>query len=107
MPRTHDRPGQAPRAAAEQMTGEVGSMVLPATDIATARAHAGPPVAGRRLWAVTVLSCPECGAMHQHRTGRVGRLLSGREIRKCPVTRKPYRLGPVQRRHEARRAGAA
>jgi hypothetical protein len=78
------------------------SLPLPADNF-TARAHAGPPVPGRRLWAVTVLSCPLCGAMHQHRAGMVARLLSGRLQRICPTTGRKYTLRPVQRRREARR----
>lgn len=68
------------------------------------RAHAGPPAPGRRLWLVVVLACPCCGGMHQHRSGETARLLSGRSVRRCPTTGRPYRLAPVQRRREARRA---
>lgn len=67
------------------------------------RAYAGPPVPGRTLWAVTVLACPLCDGMHQHRAGLVDALLSGRLTRVCPTTGKPYTLAPVQRRREARR----
>ena len=66
-----------------------------------ARAYAGPPVPGRTLWAVTVLTCCWCGAMHQHRVGEAAQLLSGRVVRSCPVWSRPYRLRPVQRRREA------
>ena len=69
----------------------------------TARAYAGPPCCGRTLWAITVLSCPACGGMHQHRAGLAARLLAGRVERACPVTGQAYVLRPVQRRREARR----
>lgn len=68
-----------------------------------ARAYAGPPCPGRGSWAVTVLTCPVCGGMHQHRAFEAARLLAGRAVRRCPTTGKAYRLAPVQRRREARR----
>lgn len=67
----------------------------------TGRAFAGPPVPGRRLWLVAVLTCPRCGAMHQHRVFEAARLLAGRVIRTCPATGQRYQLRPVQRRREA------
>lgn len=72
-------------------------------DMPHGRALAGPPCPGRTLWAVTTPTCPRCGGMHQHRVGEAGRLLSGRIVKVCPTTGQPYRLGPVQRRREARR----
>ena len=66
-----------------------------------ARAYAGPPCPGRQLWAITVLRCPSCLGMHQHRVGQVSMLLSGRIDRRCPTTGELYRLAPVQRRREA------
>lgn len=69
----------------------------------TARAYAGPPCRGRGMWAVTVLTCPLCGGMHQHRVSEVARLLAGRVFRTCPVVGRLYRLAPVTRRREARR----
>ncbi|WP_433319151.1 hypothetical protein [Micromonospora chersina] len=41
--------------------------------------------------------------MHQHRAGEAARLLSSRLRKRCPTTGRPYVLGPVQRRREARR----
>lgn len=67
------------------------------------RAYVGPPVRGRRLWAVSVLRCPCCGGMHSHRSGDDSMLLAGKVARRCPVTGRPYQLTPVQRRAEARR----
>lgn len=67
----------------------------------TARAYAGPPCPGRGLWAVTVLNCPHCSTMHQHRVGDADELLSGHAFRTCPTTGRLYRLTPVQRRREA------
>ncbi|HEX6498989.1 MAG TPA: hypothetical protein VF054_08150 [Micromonosporaceae bacterium] len=70
-------------------------------DLAHARAYAGPPCPGRGLWAITVLTCPHCRGMHQHRAGEAARLLAGRIRRCCPVTGLWYVLAPVQRRREA------
>lgn len=70
------------------------------------RAHACPPVPGRRLWLAVVLTCPQCGSAHAHRTGEAARLLSGRIVRTCPTTGRTYTLNPVQRRREARRRAA-
>lgn len=71
-----------------------------------AHAYAGPPCPGRGLWAITVLTCPACGGMHQHRAGQVSALLSGRTERRCPVTGESYVLAPVRRRREAVRGAA-
>jgi hypothetical protein len=69
----------------------------------SARANAGPPVRGRSLWAITVLACPCCGGLHQHRGGDVTMLLRGRLVRTCPTSGERYRLSPVRRWREARR----
>lgn len=71
----------------------------------SARAVAGPPVPGRRLWAISVLTCPHCTAMHQHRAGETALLLAGRVDRACPTTGKRYVLFPIHRRREAVRGG--
>lgn len=96
------RPG-ANRAAQVTAGEAVATSVVDRPDLAHARAYAGPPCRGRSLWAVTVLTCPHCGGMHQHRVGAASRLLGGRVDRVCPVTGRSYRLAPVQRRREARR----
>jgi hypothetical protein len=70
---------------------------------ASARAQAVPPCAGRGLWLVIVLTCPGCGSGHAHRVGDVAMLLAGKVFKRCRVTGERYRLGPVQRRREARR----
>lgn len=67
------------------------------------RAYAGPPAPGRRMWAVTVLTCPCCEGLHQHRAVDTDRLLSGNAVRRCPTTNTKYVLRPVERRREARR----
>lgn len=71
-------------------------------DLPASRAFGLPPVPGRTMWAVVVLSCSHCGAGHVHRSGDASMVLSGKLIRRCPATRQQYRLGPVQRRREAR-----
>jgi len=73
------------------------------SDFPAARAHAMPPVPGRRLWVVAVLTCPLCGGGHTHRSGDDTMLLSGRLLRRCPTTGRLYRLGKVRRCNEARR----
>jgi hypothetical protein len=95
------RPGEK---AATTTTLDPVASVQPIADIPHGRAYAGPPVPGRGLWAVTVLTCPLCEGMHQHRAVEAARLLSGRAERRCPTTGRLYRLAPVQRRREARRA---
>ena len=90
------RPGDQPEAAA-RVTTTTNAKVAPRHDIPRARAYAGPPVRGRSLWAVTVLSCPCCRAMHQHRISELGKQID----KACPVTGEWYRLGPIQRRREA------
>lgn len=102
MAQTRNRPGVASGAASQQV-GETTTSVADRADMPHGRAHAGPPCPGRGLWAVTVLTCPHCTGMHQHRVGQAARLLSGRIIRVCPTTGRPYVLAPVQRRREARR----
>lgn len=67
------------------------------------RAYAGPPLEGRRMWAITVLRCPRCFALHQHRAVDSSLLLSGKAVRTCPATHRPYTLAPVERMLEARR----
>lgn len=79
----------------------------PGATMPCGRAYAGPPVPGRRLWLVAVLSCPVCSAMHQHRVYESARLLAGRVVRCCPATGRPYVLSPVQRRREAVRRAAS
>jgi hypothetical protein len=101
MTRTRNRPGEATRAAIKVKGTATCSQSTHAADMPHARAYAGPPCRGRGLWAVTVLSCPWCRTMHQHRAGETARLLSGRLAKVCPVTGRPYRLAPVQRRREA------
>lgn len=71
-------------------------------DLPASRAFGLPPVPGRTMWAVIVLTCAHCGSGHVHRSGDTGLVLSGKLIRRCPATREHYRLGPVQRRREAR-----
>jgi hypothetical protein len=104
MTQTRNRP--AGNGAASEQVDETEVIVPPAADVPRARAYAGPPVPGRGLWAVTVLSCPICRAMHQHRVFESARLLAGRVTRCCPTTGRWYLLSPVQRRREARRAAA-
>jgi hypothetical protein len=87
----------SPARGGADRTGKVN------TSVPQGRAYAGPPCRGRSLWCVTVLSCPLCGGMHQHRAGNARTLLSGKAMRSCPTTGKPYLLAPVQRRREARR----
>lgn len=72
-------------------------LALPAS-----RAFGLPPVPGRTMWAVIVLTCAHCGSGHVHRSGDASLVLSGKLVRRCPATRERYRLGPVQRRAEAR-----
>ncbi len=101
MPRTRKGPGVGSRASSELMSASTVSVAdLP--ELPHARAYAGPPCRGRGLWAITVLTCPHCRGMHQHRSGEVARLLSNRIDKTCPVTGLTYRLGPVQRRKQAR-----
>ncbi|PRY24061.1 hypothetical protein [Pseudosporangium ferrugineum] len=71
-------------------------------DLPASRAFGLPPVKGRTMWAVVVLTCAHCGAGHVHRSGDSSMVLSGKLVRRCPATRQRYRLGPVQRRREAR-----
>jgi hypothetical protein len=93
-------PGQATRTVSE-ITNSTAFTVTDRDVSLYARAQAGPPCPGRQLWAVTVLRCPSCLGMHQHRVGQVSMLLSGRVDRRCPTTGELYRLAPVQRRREA------
>lgn len=95
------RPRGDIREAGDEQVDETNSHATHAAGIPHARAYAGPPVPGRRLWLIAVLSCPRCGAMHQHRVYEAARLLAGRTVRACPTTGKPYVLSPVQRRKEA------
>jgi hypothetical protein len=78
------------------------SSVTDLLDLPHARAYAGPPCRGRSLWLVVVLTCPRCGTAHAHRVGETARLFSHRVDKCCPVTGLWYRLGPVQRRKQAR-----
>jgi len=96
-----ERPTAA-RSALYQTVAATSVSVSELPSLPRARAIAGPPCRGRSLWAVTVATCPRCGGMHQHRAGEATRLLSGRLVRLCPVTGRPYVLGPVQRQREAR-----
>lgn len=73
-------------------------------DFPAGRAHALPPVPGRSLWIIAVLSCPLCGGGHTHRSGDASMILNGKLLRRCPTTGRLYRLGPVRRCAEARRA---
>lgn len=95
------RPGAEDPGHLAVMAATGASIADPLDGLRAVRVYAGPPVPGRQLWAVTVLSCPWCRAMHQHRVGEAARLLSGRVRRTCPVWGRPYRLRPVQRRREA------
>jgi hypothetical protein len=72
-------------------------------DFPASRAHALPPVPGRRLWVIAVLTCPLCGGGHTHRSGDDSMLLSNKMLRRCPTTGRLYRLGPVKRWRQARR----
>lgn len=101
MTQTHSRP--AGNGAAAEQVDETTSSVTELQDLPHARAYAGPPCRGRRLWLVVVLTCPRCGTAHAHRVGETARLFSHRVDKACPVTGLWYRLGPVQRRREARR----
>jgi hypothetical protein len=95
-------PPEMERGGPRQATS-VTSYTTTETTVPQGRAFAGPPCPGRRLWAITVLTCPLCGGMHTHRSGQTARLLSGRVVRRCPTNGQLYRLNPVQRRREARR----
>lgn len=95
-----ERPDRAIGAAREVLSATTTN-VHDLYDLPRARAYAGPPCAGRGLWAITVLACPHCRGMHQHRAGEAARLLAGRVQRCCPVTGRWYVLAPVQRRREA------
>jgi hypothetical protein len=92
------RPTGKSGGAATTVDGESTSRLHPVSDLPHARANAGPPVPGRHMWAYTVLSCPRCGGMHQHRAGEPGRI-----VRSCPTTGRLYRLSPIKRWREARR----
>lgn len=100
-----ERPDRAIGAAPEVMSATTITVPDP-SNLPHARAYAGPPCRGRGLWAITVLTCPHCRGMHQHRAGDAARLLSGRIHRCCPVTGLWYVLAPVQRRREAVRHAA-
>lgn len=76
-------------------------------DLPASRGFGLPPIPGRSLWAVIVLTCVHCGSGHVHRSGDASMVLSGKLVRRCPATRMRYRLGPVQRRNEARRLTVA
>lgn len=101
MTNTRKGPGVGSRASSKLMSASTNSVIaLP--DFPHARAYAAPPCRGRSLWLVVVLTCPHCGTCHSHRVGEVARLLSNRVRKACPVTGHWYRLGPVQRRKQAR-----
>lgn len=97
------RPGAGPGTGAKTTGEDVRISVVDQGGMPHGRAYAGPPCPGRGLWAITVLACPHCGGMHQHRSGQAARLLSGRITRLCPTTGRAYVLAPVQRRRDARR----
>jgi hypothetical protein len=59
------------------------------------------------MWAAPVLRCVWCGGGHIHRTPDADMLLNEKLLRRCPTTGRLYRLGPVQRRNEARRIPVA
>ncbi|GGR78500.1 hypothetical protein GCM10010169_23340 [Micromonospora fulviviridis] len=101
MPQTRKGPGVGSRASSELIAASTTS-VADLLELPHARAYAAPPCRGRSLWLVVVLTCPHCGTSHSHRVGEVGRLLSNRITKCCPVTGLWYRLGPVQRRKQAR-----
>ena len=82
----------------------VASPVSRLNDFPASRAHAMPPVPGRTLWIVAVLTCVHCGGGHTHRSGDESMILSGKLLRRCPTTGQIYRCGPVRRSSEARRA---
>lgn len=94
---------RSPGAESGASTKQLADNSTTSVNLPAARANAGPPCRGRSLWAVTVLSCPCCGGMHQHRAGESSGLLSGRVVRACPATGERYRLAPVRRWREARR----
>lgn len=98
MTTENSRPTMTSGRAANEQNDVRDRVTLPA-----ARANAGPPVRGRGMWAITVLACTCCGAMHQHRAGDPSALLHGRTVRTCPATGERYRLAPVRRWREARR----
>lgn len=83
--KSRERPATT-RSALKVTRASTCSKSTHAADLPHARAYAGPPCRDRRLWAVTVLSCPWCRTMHQHRAGETARLLSGRLAKVCPVT---------------------
>jgi hypothetical protein len=85
---------------------EANASLPPVAALLHGRAAAYPPVVGRKLWLIVVSRCPWCGAGHAHRSGLTARLLSGRELKICPVWTKPYVLAPVRRGREARRPSA-
>lgn len=101
MTQTRNRPGVAPEAASKVIAATTSS-VTDLADLPHARAYAAPPCRGRSLWLVVVLTCPRCGTAHAHRVGEIARLFSHRVDKACPVTGSWYRLGPVQRRKQAR-----
>ena len=72
MTQMRNRPGVASGAASELMTASTTSVTDP-PDLPHARAYAGPPCRGRRLWLVVVLTCPRCGTTHAHRVGETPR----------------------------------
>lgn len=101
MPRMRKGPGVGSRASSELIAASSTSVAdLP--ELPHARAYAAPPCRGRSLWLVMVLTCPRCGTAHAHRVGETARLFSRRVDKACPVTGLWYRLGPVQRRKQAR-----
>lgn len=96
------RPGE--KATQSKMVPTTDTSVTPRVEIPHARTQAGPPCRGRGLWSAVVLRCPWCLTLHVHRSGQVSRLLSGRVVRRCPVSGQQYVLSPVQRRREAVRS---
>lgn len=85
----------------------VSPPLTPLSEYPSSRAFALPPCRGRTMWAAPVLRCVWCGGGHVHRTGDSDMLLAGKLVRRCPATGRLYRLGPVQRRNEARRVSVA
>jgi hypothetical protein len=66
------------------------------------RGYVLPPVPGRRLHSVVVLTCCVCGGGHVHRVGDVDRLRAGHVVKRCPSTREKYQIGPAVWRNTAR-----
>jgi len=74
-PAAHQTTRTAPMVAAPDAVPTVGCIIL-------------PPCASRRLTCAVVAICIHCDYGHTHR----GDLVEAVVLRRCPVTRRPYRL---------------